>query len=44
MKEKMILELLEIEELIKITEDKKELRKLRTQYTKLNNKLKKVVD
>jgi predicted nucleic acid-binding Zn-ribbon protein len=39
-KEKIILEIFELEELIKITTDKKELKKLKTQYTKLNNKLK----
>lgn len=41
MKEKIILELMELEEMIEITVDKKELKKLRTKYTKLNNKLKK---
>lgn len=40
-KEKLILQLMELEEMIEITVDKKELKKLRTQYTKLNNKLKK---
>ena len=39
-KEKMILELLELEELIKIETDKKELQKLKTRYTKINNELK----
>ena len=40
-KEKIILELLELEELIKYTTDKKELKVLKTKYTKLNNSLKK---
>lgn len=40
MKEKMILELFELEELIKIETDKKELKKLKTRYTKINNELK----
>ena len=39
-KEKIILQIFELEELIKITTDKKELKNLKTQYTKLNNKLK----
>ena len=38
-KEKIIVELLELEELIKITADKKELQKLKTRFTKLNRKL-----
>ena len=40
MKEKMILELFELEELIKFETDKKELKKLKTKYTKINNELK----
>ena len=39
--EKIILELLELEELINLTTDKSEKKKLRIRYTKLNNKLKK---
>ena len=40
MKEKMITDLLELEELMKIETDKKELKKIKTKYTKINNKLK----
>lgn len=39
-KEKIILEIFELEELIKITTDKKELKNLKTRFTQLNNKLK----
>ena len=39
-KEKIILELLELEELIKIEIDKKEIKILKSKFTKLNNKLK----
>lgn len=39
-KEKIILELFELEELIKIETNKIELKKIKTKYTKLNNKLK----
>lgn len=41
MKEKIILQLLELEELIEKEKDKKELKILKAKYTKLNNKLKK---
>lgn len=39
-KEKIVLELFELEELMKITTDKKELKILKAQFTKLNNQLK----
>ena len=42
MKEKIILKIFELEEIIKYTIDKKELKNLKVQYTKLNNKLKKM--
>lgn len=40
-KEKIILELIELEDLIKITTDKKELKRLKRRYTSFNNKLRK---
>lgn len=39
-KEKIIVELFELEELIKITTDKEELKWLKLRYTKLNKQLK----
>lgn len=39
-KEKIILQIFELEELIKITTDKKELKNLKARITQLNNKLK----
>ena len=39
-KEKIILEIFELEELINLTTDKKELKILKTKFAKLNNKLK----
>lgn len=38
-KEKIIVEIMEIEELMKIVQDKKELKSLRIRYNKLNKKL-----
>ena len=40
-KEKIILELFELEELIKITTDEKELKILKRKFTELNKKLEK---
>lgn len=39
-KEEIIIELMELEELIRMSKDKKEIKKYKTQFTKLNNKLK----
>ena len=38
-KEKNVLELFELEELIKITTDKKEVKKLKEKFRRLNKKL-----
>ena len=38
-KEKIIIEIMEIEDLMKIVQDKNELRSLRIRYNKLNKKL-----
>ena len=40
-KEKIILELIELEDLIRITTDKEELRKLKEKFRRLNKKLEK---
>lgn len=40
-KEKIILEIFELEELIKITTDKKELKRLKNKFRELNKKLEK---
>ena len=41
-KEKIILTLMELEEMINMEKDKKEIKILKAQHTKLNNKLKKL--
>lgn len=43
-KEKIIVELMELEELIKATDDLGEKIKLKRQWTRLHNKLKKIVN
>lgn len=43
-KENIIVELMEIEELLDMTEDKGEQIKLKRKWTKLHNKLKKIVN
>lgn len=43
-KDKIIVELMEIESLIEMTDDKGEQIKLKKQWTKLHNKLKKIVN
>lgn len=40
-KEKIVLEIFELEELIKITTDEKELKKLKRRFRELNKKLEK---
>lgn len=44
MKEKIIYELLELEELIEIEKDNDKLKKIKSKYKSLNNKLKKEFD